>query len=103
MAYHLGKSRYLLPSLIGEGAGVRLKLQRNTSHHIKSCHWYEAQLRVTVLVRMTVIVKDRAIYPSAGSIMAIEDVVKIHAEDSFLQTDKTLCRAERVADVDIRL
>ena len=52
---------------------------------------------------MTVVVEDRAIYPSAGSIMAIEDVVKIHAEDSFLQTDKTLCRTERVADVDIRL
>ncbi len=43
---------------------------------------------------MTVIVEDRAIYPSAGSIMAIEDVVKIYAEDNFLQTDKTLCRTE---------
>ena len=52
---------------------------------------------------MSVVVEDSAIYPSAGSIMAIEDVVKIHAEDSFFQTDKTLCRAERVADVDIRL
>ena len=60
-------------------------------------------MRVTVLVRMTVIVEDSAIYSSAGSIMAIEDVVKIHAEDSFFQTDKTLCGAERVADVDIRL
>ena len=103
MVYHLGKSRYLLPSPFGEGAGVRLELQRNTSHHIKSCHWYEAQLRVTVLVRMTVIVEDSAIYPSAGSIMAIEDVVEVHAKDSFFQTDKTLCRTERVADVDIRL
>ena len=103
MVYHLGKSRYLLPSPFGEGAGVRLELQRNTPHHIKSCHWDEAQLRITVLVRVTVVVEDSAIYPSTGSIMAIEDVVKIHAEDSFLQTDKTFCRAERVADVDIRL
>ena len=103
MVYHLGKFRYLLPSPIGEGAGVRLELQRNIPHDIEACHWYEAQLRVTVLVRMTVIVEDSAIYSSAGSIMAIEDVVKIHAEDSFLQTDKTLRRTERVADVDIRL
>ena len=103
MVYHLGKSRYLLPSPIGEGAGVRLELQRNTSHDIEACHWYEAQLCVTVLVRMTVIVEDSAIYSSASSIMAIEDVVKIHTEDSFLQTDKTFRRTERVADIDIRL
>ena len=105
MVYHLEKSRYLLPSPFGEGAGVRLflKLQRNIPHHIKACHWDKTNLRVTVLVRMTVVVEDSAIYSSAGSIMAIEDVVKIHAEDSFLQTDKTLCRTERVADVDIRL
>ena len=80
-----------------------LKLQRYIPHDIKACHWDKTNLRVTVLVRMTVVVEDRAIYPSAGSIMAVEDVVKIHAEDSFLQTDKTLCRTERVADVDIRL
>lgn len=103
MVYHLGKSRYLLPSPIGEGARVRLELHCYIPHDIEACHWDEAQLRVTVLVRMTVVVEDSAIYPSAGSIMAIEDVVKIHTEDSFLQTDKTLCRAERVADVDIRL
>ena len=103
MVYHLGKSRYLLPSPFGEGAGVRLELQRNTSHHIKACHWDKTNLRITVLVRMTIIVEDSAIYSSAGSIMAIEDVVKIHTEDNFLQTDKTFCRTERVADVDIRL
>ena len=103
MAYHLGKSRYLLPSPIGEGAGVRLELQRNTSHHIEACHWDKTNLRVTVLVRMSVVVEDSAIYPSAGCIMTIEDVVKIYAEDNFLQTDKTFCRTERVADVDIRL
>ena len=80
-----------------------LELHCNIPHDIKACHWYEAQLRVTVLVRMTVVVEDSAIYPSAGCIMTVEDVVKIHAEDSFLQTDKTLCRTERVAEVDIRL
>ena len=99
----LSKHHISLPSPIGEGAGVRLELQRNIPHDIKACHWDKTNLRVTVLVRMTVVVEDSAIYPSAGSIMAIEDVVKIHAEDSFLQTDKTLCRTERVADVDIRL
>ena len=103
MVYHLCQSRDLLPSPIGEGAGVRLELQRNIPHDIKACHWDKTNLRVTVLVRVTVIVEDRAIYPSAGSIMTIEDVVKIHTEDNFFQTDKTLCRTERVADVDIRL
>ena len=80
-----------------------LKLQRYIPHDIKARHWDKTNLRVTVLVRMTVVVEDSAIYPSAGCIMAIEDVVKIHAEDNFLQTDKTFCRTERVADVDIRL
>ena len=103
MVYHLGKSRYLLPSPIGEGAGVRLELHCYIPHDIKACHWDKTNLCVTVLVRMSVVVEDSAIYPSAGCIMAIEDVVKIHAEDSFLQTDKTLRRTKRVADVDIRL
>ena len=103
MVYHLGKFRYLLPSPIGEGAGVRLELQRNIPHDIEACHWYEAQLRVTVLVRMTVIVEDRAVHPSAGCIMAIEDIVEVHTEDSFLQTSNVLGRTKGIAEVDIRL
>ena len=52
------KHHISLPSPIGEGLGVRLKLHRNTSHHIKSCHWDKTNLRITVLIRMTVVVED---------------------------------------------
>ena len=80
-----------------------LKLHRNTSHHIKPCHWDETNLRITVLIRMTVVVEDGAVHPSAGSIMAIEDVVEVHTEDSFLQTSNVLGRTKGIAEVDIRL
>ena len=105
MVYHLEKSRYLLPSPFGEGAGVRLflKLQRNIPHHIKACHWDKTNLRVTVLIRMTVVVEDGTIHPSTGCIMAIEDVVEVHTEDSFLQTCNVLGRTKGIAEVDIRL
>ena len=103
MVYHLGKSRYLLPSPIGEGAGGRLELQRNIPHHIKACHWGKTNLRVTVLVRVTVIIEDRTVHPSAGCIMTIEDVVEVHTEDNFLQTSNVFAWTKGVAEVDIRL
>ena len=80
-----------------------LKLHRNTSHHIKPCHWDETNLRITVLVRMTVVVEDGTIHPSAGSIMAIKDVVEVHTEDNFLQTSNVFGRTKGIAEVDIRL
>ena len=80
-----------------------LKLQRNTSHHIEPCHRDETNLCVTVLVRVTVVVEDRTVHPSAGCIMAVENVVEVHTEDSFLQTSDVLRRTEGVAKVDIRL
>ena len=53
------------PSLWGRGRGrghlvaaFCLKLHRNTSHHIKPCHWDKTNLRITVLIRMTVVVED---------------------------------------------
>lgn len=52
---------------------------------------------------MTVVVKDGAVHPSAGSIMAIEDIVEVHTEDSFLQTSNVLGRTKGIAEVDIRL
>ena len=101
--YKFSKYHISLPSPIGEGLGVRLKLQRNTPHHIKPCHWDEANLRVTVLVRMTVVVEDRAIHPSTSCIMAIEDVVEVHTEDSFLQASDMLAWTKGIAEVYIRL
>ena len=101
--YKFSKYHISLPSPIGEGLGVRLKLQRHTPHHVKPCHWDEANLCVTVLVRMTIVVEDRAIHPSAGCIVAIEDVVEVHTEDSFLQTSNVLGRTKGIAEVDIRL
>ena len=80
-----------------------LKLQRNTSHHIKPCHRDETNLRITVLVRVTVVVEDRAIHPSTGCIMAIENVIEVQPEHCSLQTSDVLRRTEGVAKVDIRL
>ena len=102
------------PSLWGRGwgrgqlvvhlvAAFCLKLHRNTSHHIKPCHWDETNLRITVLVRMTVVIEDGTIHPSAGSIMAIEDIVEVHTEDSFLQTCNVFAWTKGIAEVDIRL
>ena len=92
-----------LPSPFGEGLGVRLKLHRNTSHHIKPCHWDKTNLRIAVLVRMTVVVEDGAVHPSAGSIMAIEDVVEVHTEDNLLQTSNVFAWTKGIAEIDIRL
>ena len=80
-----------------------LKLQRNTSHHIKACHRDKTNLCVTFLIRMTVVVEDRTVHPSAGCIMAIEDIVEVHTEDSFLQTSNVLGRTKGIAEVDIRV
>ena len=80
-----------------------LKLHRNTSHHIKACHWDKTNLRITVLIRMTIVVKDCAVHPSAGCIMAIEDIVEVHTEDSFLQTCNVFAWTKGIAEVDIRL
>ena len=52
---------------------------------------------------MTVVVEDGTIYPSTGCIMAIEDIVEVHTEDSFLQTCTVLGRTKGIAEVDIRL
>ena len=84
-------------------AAFCLKLHRNTSHHIKPCHWDKTNLRITVLVRMTVVVEDGTIHPSAGSIMAIEDVVEVHTEDGFLQTSNVFAWTKGITEVDIRL
>ena len=104
---HISFSKYHipLPSPLGEGLGVRLflELQRNITHHIKACHWDETNLSIAVLIRMTVVVEDRAIHPSTGCIMTVEDVVEVHTEDSFLQTDNVIGRTEDIAEVDIRL
>ena len=80
-----------------------LKLQRNISHHIESGHWDEPDLRVTVLVRVTVVVEDRAIQPSTGCIRAIENVIEVQPEHCSLQTSDVLRRTEGVAKVDVRL
>ena len=52
---------------------------------------------------MTVVVEDGTIHPSAGSIMAIEDIVEVHTEDCFLQTSNVFGRTKGIAEVDIRL
>ena len=80
-----------------------LKLQRNISHHIESGHWDEPDLRVTVLVRVTVVVEDGGVDPSAGSIMAVEDIVEVHTEHSFFQAGNVPGRTQGVADIDVCL
>ena len=52
---------------------------------------------------MTVVVEDGAVHPSAGCIMAIEDIVEVQTEDSFLQTSNVFGRTKGIAEVDIRL
>ena len=84
-------------------AAFCLKLHRNTSHHIKPCNWDKTNLRISVLVGMTVVVKDGTIHPSAGCIMAIEDVVEVHTEDNLLQASNVFAWTKGIAEVDIRL
>ena len=52
---------------------------------------------------MTVVIKDGTIHPSAGSIMAIEDVVEVHTEDNLLQASNVFAWTKGIAEVDIRL
>ena len=52
---------------------------------------------------MTVVIEDGTIHPSAGSIMAIEDVVEVHTEDCFFQTSNVFTWMKGIAEVDIRL
>ena len=52
---------------------------------------------------MTVVIEYGTIYPSAGCIMAIEDVVEVHTEDGFLQTCNVFAWTKGIAEVDIRL
>ena len=44
-----------------------LELQSDTPHHVKARHRYETNLRITVLIRMTVVVEDGTIHPSLAA------------------------------------
>ena len=51
-----------------------LKPQCYVAHHRESSHGDEADLIVTVIVRMTTTLVDGRIYPAAGSIVLVEEV-----------------------------
>ena len=52
---------------------------------------------------MTVVVEDGTIHPSAGCIMAIEDVVEVQTEDSLPHSSNQSTWVKGIAEVDIRL
>ena len=80
-----------------------LELQRDVAHDVESSHRNPADLRVAVVVGMTVVVEDRAIHPSRGSIMTVEDVVEIASYHHLAQACETLSRTEGVVGVDVGL